>query len=219
MKRSGVRARGVPPEAPNAARGAIWRTRKQSTDFTDCSDYSEKSEAVPNRRTPAGPRVAYLEDTPSWSRAVMGGQLPPWTARAGGGPVFLPEIIYVRFSKRTHMTAPGKTGKHRFPEGIRVFRSPGTRESKSFFTKRSQMKSDGRLKPGLRKASPLPVPPVAFGVPASAGLRPNRRPSGVDPHDDAGTRRHGSGLFRQFTNYADDVFHILAGHGRIQRQA
>ena len=92
MKRSGVRARRVPPEAPNAARGTIWRTRKQSTDFTD---YSEKSKAASSRRTPAEPVAAHLEDTLSWSRAVMDGQSPPWTARAGGGPVFLPEIIYV----------------------------------------------------------------------------------------------------------------------------
>ncbi len=232
MKRSVVRAQRVPSEAPNAARGAIWRSRKQSTDFparrsrnqrrwgetpsslllgrvelsgcggstesrptdhksspsarilrhcnTDWPDCPEKSEAASSRRTPAGPRAAHLEDRPSWSQAMMGGQSPSWTARAGGGPVFLPEIIYARFSKRTQMTAPGKTGKHRFPEGIRVFRSPGTRESKSFFTKRSQMKSDCRLVPGLRKPSPLPAPSAAFGVPVSAGLRPSRR-SGQTP--------------------------------------
>ena len=177
MKRSGVRARRVPPEAPNAARGTIWRTRKQPTDFTD---FTEKSEAASNRRTPAGPVAAHLEDTPSWSRAVAGGQAPSWTARAGGGPVFLPEIIYVRFSKRTHMTAPGKTWKHRFPKAIRVIRSPGAKKSKSFFTKRSQMKSDCRLEPSLRKPSPLPASSVAFGAPASAGLRPSRR-SGQTP--------------------------------------
>ncbi len=171
MKRSVVRARGVPLEAPNAVGGAIWRSRKQSTDFTDFTECSEKSKAASSRRTPAGPMAAHLEGTPSWSRVVVGGQSPPWTARAGGGPVFLPEIIYVRFSKRTHMTAPGKTGKLRFSEGIRVFRCPGTRESNSFFTKRSQMKGDSRLEPGLRKPSPLPVPPVVFGIPASAGLR------------------------------------------------
>ena len=137
------------------------------TDFTDCSDCPEKSEAASSRRTPAGPVAAHLEDTLSWSRAVMGGQSPPWAARAGGGPVFLPEIIYVRFSKRTHMTAPGKIGKHRFPEGIRVIRSPGAKKSKSFFceTKPNEKRRPaGAVTMQLTPAAPHPAPlPIGWG--------------------------------------------------------
>ena len=106
MKTAIARARGVPPEAgngipqtgPDAAKGAIWRIRKQSTDCTDYTDRSDDSDC-PDRLT------AQAAKSP-----------PAWTAGAGGGPVFLPAIIGVCFSKRTPMMDIIKPQNIVFPE-------------------------------------------------------------------------------------------------------
>ena len=126
MKTAVMRAEAVPPEAPKGS-------RKQSM---DCA---ETPQTASGRQTLAEPIMAGLAGTPhpgrrKWqNRPHYGRRLPP------AGRVFSPSILWIHFSKRTHMMAPVKTEKHRFPVETVCFDVQGWGNRRGFFTKRSQM--------------------------------------------------------------------------------
>ena len=95
MKTAVMRAEAVPPEAPKGH-------RKQSTDCT------EGPGAASSRQALAEPIVAGLAGTPHPGRRKWQNR-PPYGRRLPvAGRSSSPSILWIRFSKRTHMMAPSK---------------------------------------------------------------------------------------------------------------
>ncbi len=108
---------------------------------------------VPPSKTRPGPtsRMVTGQTPPAWTTDDLAATPPldgpkrqnrPQRGRLRlvAGRSSSPSIIWVNFSKRTHMMAPVQPGKHRFPEENRGFDARGPGNSKGVFTKRSQMK-------------------------------------------------------------------------------
>ena len=98
MKTDVMQAEAAPPEAPKG-------NRKQST---DCTDYTERTRAASNCRTWVERIVAGLAGTPHPGRRKWQNR-PPYGRRLPvAGRSSSPSILWIRFSKRTHMMAPSK---------------------------------------------------------------------------------------------------------------
>jgi hypothetical protein len=134
MKTAVMRAEGVPPEAPDG-------NRNQSTDSTDCT---ERLKAASSRRTLVKKVAASLAGTPhpgrrKWRNRPQGGRRLPVSGRSSS-----PKIIWVCFEKQTHMMAPAKLEKRRFPMETACFDVQRRGNQKAFFRKQSQMKQPCR---------------------------------------------------------------------------
>ncbi len=146
MKPAVIPARRVPPEAgngglgtgPNAAQGAS-RLMRRGPNGTSANRPAFRGAPHLDRRE--------RQNDPSRGRRLS---LAWRLSRVS--------VIGFRFSKRSQMTGATKVEKPLFSEGIEVFRCPRAMKSKSFFTKRSQMKGGSRhrmtrLGVGLCKAA------------------------------------------------------------------
>ena len=177
MKGDSRPARGDPPDGAKRLKGTAERRMRKAESSGQCGHrpLPSRTRMAPvcglGARTSCPPnRASHREVSPCCGPVATPrktSRMPVLPSRrSGGGTIILRAGHFGVFAKRSQMMGASRFEKLRFPVEKRVFQCAGTAESKSFFTKRSQMWSG---------ATGYCV------VSVSAGLRPIRRHSHPTP--------------------------------------